>query len=183
MTADREATVAGGAEGEQTTEHTDTDKSAKPTDKAETSESSRRKTRSTLSISRMKEERKRAKIKEQERRWAEATATSLGEIPAGELDLEGAMISPDEDDKQQTLGKDKMDEEEGYGKIYTKTHEKKQNEVYQDWKEENRRKNVRGKRPHERKLRKKQTGWLKKRLNAISKGHSWRKRNGRCRKG
>ena len=60
---------------------------------------------------------------------------------------------------------------------------KGQNEVYQDRKAENRRKNVRGKRPHERKLRKKQTGWLKKKLNAISKGHRWKKRNGRCRKG
>ena len=53
------------------------------------------------------------------------TATGLGEIPAGELDLEGAMISPDKGDKQQTSGKDKTDEEEGYGKIYTKTHEKR----------------------------------------------------------
>ena len=44
---------------------------------------------------------------------------------------------------------------------------KGQNEVYQDRKEENRRKNVRGKRPHERKLRKKHTGWLKKKLNAL----------------
>ena len=58
LTADREATVEGRTEGEQTTEHTDTNKSAKPTDKAETSEISKRKTRSTLSISRMKEERK-----------------------------------------------------------------------------------------------------------------------------
>ena len=30
-----------------------------------------------------------------------------------------------EGDKQQASGKDKMDEEEGYGKIYTKTHEKR----------------------------------------------------------
>ena len=60
---------------------------------------------------------------------------------------------------------------------------KGQNEVYQDRKEENRRKNVRGKRPHERKLRKKQTGQLKKNLNTISKGHSWRKRNRQCRRG
>ena len=125
MTADREATVAGEAGGEQTTEHTDTDKSARPMEKAEASDSSRRKPRSTPSIGRMKEEQKRAKIKEQERRWAEATATGLGEIPAGELDLEGAMLSPDEGDKQQASGKDKTDEEEGYGKIYTKTHEKR----------------------------------------------------------
>ena len=118
--------MAGEAAREQMTEGTDTDKSAKPMDKAEASDSSRRKTRSTPSISRMKEEWKQAKVKEQERRWAEATATSLGEIPAGELDLEDTMISPDEGDKQQALGKDKTDEEEGYGKVYTKTHEKRE---------------------------------------------------------
>ena len=37
---------------------------------------------------------------------------------------------------------------------------KEQNEVYQERKEENWRKNVRGKRPHKRKLRKKWVGWL-----------------------
>ena len=58
LTANREAAVAGEAGREQTTEHTDTDKSAKPTEKAEASDSSRRKPRSTPSISRMKEERK-----------------------------------------------------------------------------------------------------------------------------
>ena len=40
------------------TERTDTDKSAKTTEKAEGSDSSRRKLRSTPSISRMKEEQK-----------------------------------------------------------------------------------------------------------------------------
>ena len=35
------------------------------------------------------------------------------------------MLSPDKGDKQQASGKDKTDEEEGYGKIYTKTHEKR----------------------------------------------------------
>ena len=64
-------------------------------------------------------------IKKQERRWRQATASGLGEIPARELDLEDAMLSLDEDDKQQTLGKDKTEEEEGYGKVYTKTHEKR----------------------------------------------------------
>ena len=58
LTADRGMAVAGQAEREQTTECTDTDKSAKPMDKAEASDSSRGKTRSTPSISRMKEERK-----------------------------------------------------------------------------------------------------------------------------
>ena len=56
LTADREAAVAGEAGGEQTTECTDTDKSAKPTEEAEASDSSRRKPRSTPLISRMKEE-------------------------------------------------------------------------------------------------------------------------------
>ena len=125
LMADKEAAVAGEAESEQMTEGMDTDKSAKPMDKVGASDSSRRKTRSTPLISRMKEEWKQAKVKEQERQWAEVTATGLGEIPAGELDLEGAMISPDEGDKQQASGKDKMDKEEGYGKVYTKTHEKR----------------------------------------------------------
>ena len=56
--ADREAAVAGEAGGEQMTELTDTDKSAKPMEKVEASDSSRRKPRSTPLISRMKEERK-----------------------------------------------------------------------------------------------------------------------------
>ena len=122
LMANRETTVAEREQGKQTIEQTEMDKLAKPTN------SSRRKARSTLSVSRMKEEWRRARIKEQERRWAEATATGLGEIPAGELDLESAMISPDEGDKQAS-GKDKTDEEEGYGRIYTKTHEKRAERV------------------------------------------------------
>ena len=58
LMANREAAVAGGAEGEQMMEHTDTDKSAKSMEKAEASGTSRRKLRSTPSIGRMKEERK-----------------------------------------------------------------------------------------------------------------------------
>ena len=125
LMADREVAVAGEAGGEQTTERTDTDKLAKPTEKLEASDSLRRKPRSTPLISRMKEEQKQAMIKKQERQWREVTASGLGEIPTGELDLEDAMISPDESDKQHTSGKDKMEEEEGYGKVYTKTHEKR----------------------------------------------------------
>ena len=34
------------------------------------------------------------------------------------------MLSPEESDKQQVAGKEKT-EEEGYGKVYTKTHEKR----------------------------------------------------------
>ena len=58
LTADRGAAVAGEAGREQATERTDTDKWAKPMEKAEASDSSRRKPRLTPSISRMKEERK-----------------------------------------------------------------------------------------------------------------------------
>ena len=94
-------------------------------EKAEASGTSRRKQRLTPSIGRMKEERKRARAKEQGRRWREATATGLGEIPAGELDLEDAMLSPEEGDKQQIMAKDKTDKEKGYAKVYTKTHEKR----------------------------------------------------------
>ena len=57
LMANREATVVGGAEGEQIM-GTDTDKSAKSTEKAEESGTSRIKRRSTPSIGRMKEERK-----------------------------------------------------------------------------------------------------------------------------
>ena len=64
-------------------------------------------------------------IKKQERRWREVTASGLGEIPARELDLEDAMLSPEESDKQQASGIDKTEEEEGYSKVYTKTHEKR----------------------------------------------------------
>ena len=56
LTADREAAVGREAGGEQMTERTNTDKSAKPTEKVETSDSLRRKPSSTPSISRMKEE-------------------------------------------------------------------------------------------------------------------------------
>ena len=48
----------------------------------------------------------------------------LGEPPAGEIDLEDAMLSSEEGEKQQAGEKQKMDEDEGYGKVYTKTHEK-----------------------------------------------------------
>ena len=58
LMANREATVAGGAESEQMTEHMDTDKSAKSTEKAEASGTSRTKQRSTSSIGRIKEEQK-----------------------------------------------------------------------------------------------------------------------------
>ena len=48
----------------------------------------------------------------------------MGDAPAGDIDLEDAMLSPEESEKQQAGEKEKM-EEEGYSKVYTKTHEKR----------------------------------------------------------
>ena len=93
--------------------------------KAKHSEDTEKKQRSTLSISKLKEERKKAKAKEQEKRWSEATSKGLGEIPMEGLDLEVAMLSPEEGEQQQIAEKGKMAEEEGYSKVYTKTHEKR----------------------------------------------------------
>ena len=94
-------------------------------DMAEGTGSSSRKPQSTASITRLKEEWRRAKIKEQERRWKEVTEKGLGEAPSGEIDLKDAMLSPEEGEKQQTSEKQKTDESEGYGKVYTKTHKKR----------------------------------------------------------
>ena len=95
------------------------------TAKTKHSEGTEKKPRSTPSISRLKEERKKAKTKEQERRWSEVTSKGLGEIPIEGLDLEVAMLSPEESEIQQTAEKGKTAEKEGYGKVYTKTHEKR----------------------------------------------------------
>ena len=139
MTADKGAAAAEETGSEQMTgkDTEQIDEAAKPTEKdemagskekgdtAEGTRSSSRKPWSTASITRLKEERCRAKIKEQERRWKEVTEKSLGEAASGETDLEDAMLSPEEGDKQQTSEKQKADEDEGYGKIYTKTHKKR----------------------------------------------------------
>ena len=138
LTADKGAVAAEETGDEQMTGK-DTeriDEMAKPTEKDETAGtkdkddtvegtgSLSRKPRSTASITRLKEERRRAKIKEQEHRWKEATEKDLGKAPSREIDLEDAMLSPEEGEKQQTSEKQKTDEREGYSKVYTKTHEK-----------------------------------------------------------
>ena len=84
----------------------------------------RKKPRSTPSAAKLKEEKHQAKIKEQERRWKEATEKGLGE-PAGDIDLEDAMMNPEEEEKQMEKGKKDMDEGRTYGKVYTKTHKKR----------------------------------------------------------
>ena len=58
----------------------------------------RRKPRSTPSAAKLKEEKHQVKIKEQERMWKEATEKGLGE-PAGDIDVEDAMMSPEEEEK------------------------------------------------------------------------------------
>ena len=45
-------------------------------------------------------------------------------ILPGNLDLEDAMMSPEEEEKQLEGEKQKADEDVGYSKVYTKTHEK-----------------------------------------------------------
>ena len=49
----------------------------------------------------------------------------MGDASAGDIDLEDAMLSPEESEKQQAGEKEKTEEEEGYSKVYTKTHEKR----------------------------------------------------------
>ena len=56
-------------------------------------EEPKKKPRSTPSAARMKEEKRQAKIKEQERRWKEAMEKALGE-EAGDIDLKDTMMSP-----------------------------------------------------------------------------------------
>ena len=48
----------------------------------------------------------------------EATEKGFGAL-TGAIDLEDVMLSPEEGDKQQAAGKEKTEEEEGYGKVYT----------------------------------------------------------------
>ena len=93
----------------------------KETDKGQhrdetTTDDPKKKPRVTKSITKMKEQRKQAKIKEQERRWREVMAKGLGEALMGEVDLEEAMMSPEEEGEQEKTSE--------YSKIYTKTHKK-----------------------------------------------------------
>ena len=89
-----------------------------------TKEDSKKKSRSTPSVARRKEEKRRARIKEQERRWKEATEKGLGERER-DIDLEDAMMSPDEGERQAEKTTKDMEESDTYGKVYTKTHEKR----------------------------------------------------------
>ena len=52
------------------------------------------------------------------------TNKGLGDTLAGDIDLENAMLSLEESKKQLAGEKEKTEEEEGYSKVYTKTHEK-----------------------------------------------------------
>ena len=113
--------------GEQMEEDTEdkSKKSEKDTGtKTGKKEELKKKPRSTPSAARLKEEKHQARIKEQERRWKEVTVKALGG-PAGDIYLEDAMMSPDEGEKQMDKTKQDMEESDTYGKVYTKTHEKR----------------------------------------------------------
>ena len=105
--------------------------------KAGKKEDPKKKLRTTPSAAKLKEGRRQVRIKEQERRWKEATEKGLGDWE-GDIDLEDAMMSPDEGEKQ--TDKTKKDTEEGdtYGKVYTKTHEKRAERTMSraEWKEQ-----------------------------------------------
>ena len=81
--------------------------------KQTTDKTTLRKRRTTQSVS---------KIKEQKKRWQEVTKKGLGDVVSAEVDLEEAMMS-EESEKQDEKDKDKPKECEGYGKVYTKTNE------------------------------------------------------------
>ena len=83
------------------------------------SEDKPKKKHSTPSVSKIRERKREAVRKEQEQRWKEAAEKRDA---ASEVDLEEAMMTPEEEDKQE---KQKEDEPEGYRKMYTKTHEKR----------------------------------------------------------
>ena len=89
-------------------------------DEQMTSKDKLRKTRSTASVSKIKEQRRQAMVKEQERHWQEATKKGLGDVAVAEVDLEEAMMS-EESEKQEEKDKEKSKEAE----VYTKTHEKR----------------------------------------------------------
>ena len=81
---------------------------------AEETDDPKKKLRVTQSVTKLKEQKRQEKIKEQERRWKETKSRSASEAAAREVDLEEAMMSPEEEGDQ-----------EGYGKKYMKTHEKR----------------------------------------------------------
>ena len=92
--------------------------------KDSTKEDSKKSTRSTPSAAKRKEEKRRARMKEKEKKWKEATEKGLGERE-GDLDLEEAMMSPEEGERQTEKTKKDTEESDMYGKVYTKTHERR----------------------------------------------------------
>ena len=136
-----------------------------------TKEDSKKKPRSTPSAARLKEEKRRARIKEQERRWKEATEKGLGERE-GDIDLEDAMMSPEEGEKQTEKTKKNMEESDTYGKVYTKMHEKGQNKAYHEQSEKNRKNRRGGRKYKKQEPRRKRISWHKRKQNVSSRGRS-----------
>ena len=99
------------------------DNAAKQTDKGkeqDDTEDPKKKPHIIKSVNKLREQWRQAKVHEQEKQWREVIAKGLGEAPVGKLDLEDVMMSPEEEEKQ----KEGEKQEEGYGKVYMKTHEK-----------------------------------------------------------
>ena len=95
------ADISGGQMADRGDEpHKEATKQTDKIKKMDETENPKKKPRSTQLVSRLRDERQQAKIKEQDRRWKEATEKGLGENPAGELDMEDAMMSPEEEEKQ-----------------------------------------------------------------------------------
>ena len=119
-TAKKDKEVGGGQSADKAVEEEEEEVGDKQMMGKDTS----RKTRSTPSVSKIKEQRRQAMIKEQERHWQEATKKGLGDVAAADVDLEEAMMSK-ESETQEKKDKEKPKEDEGYRKVYTKTHEKR----------------------------------------------------------
>ena len=133
---------------DESIKHTDKGESVKSMDKAEPSDGSRKKPKSTPSISKLKEKRKWAKIKEQERRWKEATSNGLGEIPTEELDLEEAIISPEESEKQQGSEKEKWERKKVTARCILKLMRRGLNEVRHEQRRGSRKRNAKDRKQH-----------------------------------
>ena len=108
---------AGGEEGVEQPEEGTADT------KTSTEEGSTKR-RSTPSAAKRKEEKRQARSREQARKWKEAMEKGLGD-QEGDLDLEDVMGSPDEGEKQTEKARKGTEESDTYGRVYTKTHERR----------------------------------------------------------
>ena len=123
-TAKKDEEVGGGHSADRAVEDKEPDK-GQMTDKTRP-----RKTRSTLSMSKIKEQRWQAMIKEQERCWQEATKKGLGDVVSAEVDLKEAMMS-EGSEKQEEKDKENRKKLKAMGRFIQKFTRKEQKEVCQ----------------------------------------------------